>query len=80
MKLRIYLFTGILLAFGLGVSAQEKPNGMKSGTTQMAGSVSEPLKVGEIAPDFTLSDENNKSFTLSKAKMPVVLVFYRGYW
>jgi len=40
----------------------------------------EPLKVGEIAPDFTLSDLHGKQVKLSKARMPVVLVFYRGYW
>ena len=40
----------------------------------------EPLKVGEKAPDFSLTDENGKTTTLSKIKGPVVLVFYRGYW
>ena len=41
-----------------------------------------PVAVGEVAPDFTLEDQNNKSVTLSAArgKSPIVLVFYRGYW
>jgi cytochrome oxidase Cu insertion factor (SCO1/SenC/PrrC family) len=41
-----------------------------------------PLKVGEVAPDFTLEDQNGSKVTLSEArrKSPVVLVFYRGYW
>ena len=41
-----------------------------------------PIAVGDVAPDFTLVDENNKKLTLSDArgKSPVVLVFYRGYW
>ena len=43
---------------------------------------STPIAVGDVAPDFTLVDENNKKVTLSDArgKSPVVLVFYRGYW
>ncbi len=33
------------------------------------------------APDFTLNDQDGKSFTLSSLRgSPVVLVFYRGYW
>jgi len=41
-----------------------------------------PLAVGDIAPDFTLEDQNKNKVTLSdaRAKSPVVLVFYRGYW
>jgi len=33
------------------------------------------------APDFTLSDQDGKPFTLSALRgSRVVLVFYRGYW
>jgi peroxiredoxin len=44
--------------------------------------VTKPVKVGEIAPDFTLLDHHGNKQTLSdsKGKSPVVLVFYRGYW
>ncbi len=40
------------------------------------------LKVGEAAPDFTLSNQDGQPVTLSsyRGKQPVVLVFYRGYW
>jgi len=43
---------------------------------------SSPIGVGDIAPDYTLQDQNNNKVTLSDArgKSPVVLVFYRGYW
>jgi len=41
-----------------------------------------PVAVGDVAPDFTLEDQNRNKVTLSNArgKSPVVLVFYRGYW
>ena len=41
-----------------------------------------PVGVGEIAPDFTLEDQDGRNHTLSaeRGKRPVVLVFYRGYW
>jgi cytochrome oxidase Cu insertion factor (SCO1/SenC/PrrC family) len=81
MKLKILLFSVILFAFDLGGSAQSKPPENKSVKTQkVKRSNTEPLKIGEIAPDFKLSDQNGKQTTLSKAKKPVVLVFYRGYW
>lgn len=40
------------------------------------------LKVGDVAPDFSLIDQNERTFRLSKAleKGPVVLFFYRGQW
>jgi cytochrome oxidase Cu insertion factor (SCO1/SenC/PrrC family) len=35
----------------------------------------------QIAPDFTLNDQDGKPFTLSSLRgSRVVLVFYRGYW
>ena len=41
-----------------------------------------PVAVGEMAPDFTLESHQGTKITLSeaRAKSPVVLVFYRGYW
>jgi len=41
-----------------------------------------PVAVGEMAPDFTLEDQNNRKVTLSSARgrTPTVLVFYRGNW
>lgn len=34
------------------------------------------LKVGETAPDFSLTDQNGKTFTRSKNKKPLVVYFY----
>ena len=74
MKIKILLF---VLVFALGVSAQYTPKG---GKTVAVRDKTEFLKIGETAPDFALSDLNGKQIKLSKAGMPVVLVFYRGYW
>jgi cytochrome oxidase Cu insertion factor (SCO1/SenC/PrrC family) len=41
-----------------------------------------PVAVGDIAPDFSLEDQDGRRHALSaqRGKQPVVLVFYRGYW
>ena len=43
---------------------------------------SSPVETGEIAPDFTLEDQNHQKVTLSSARgtAPTILVFYRGHW
>jgi peroxiredoxin len=51
-------------------------------TTAQAQTVAKPVKVGDVAPNFTLVDQRGNKVRLSdsKGKSPVVLVFYRGYW
>ena len=41
-----------------------------------------PVGAGDVAPDFTLVDRDERKHTLSaeRGKRPVVLVFYRGHW
>lgn len=68
MKTRILTLAAIMMVAAFTVAAQN------------AKSRTEPLTSGATAPDFTLSDQNGKSVTLSKVAKPVVLVFYRGYW
>jgi peroxiredoxin len=48
----------------------------------LALAASGPVRVGEVAPDFELRDQNGAVVRLSSAVEagPVVLVFYRGYW
>lgn len=43
---------------------------------------SPPVGVGEVAPDFTLEDQNGRPHPLSaqRGKRPAVLIFYRGHW
>jgi hypothetical protein len=62
----------VLLSVAIGASLQTPTTSLRSS----------PIGVGDIAPDFTLEDQNQNKSTLSDArgKSPVVLVFYRGYW
>jgi len=41
-----------------------------------------PVGVGDMAPDFTLTDQDGRGHTLSaeRGKRPVILIFYRGHW
>ena len=41
-----------------------------------------PLKVGDKAPEFALSNGDGKQVALSEytARSPVVVIFYRGFW
>ena len=79
MKMRIFLMLGLLLVLGCTGDAQEKPKAAET-RSSAARERTDPVKVGEVAPDFTLKDENGQAVTLSAVKRPVVLVFYRGYW
>ncbi len=51
-------------------------------SSPIAAERSTPIGVGDVAPDFTLLNQNGHKTNLSEArgKSPVVLVFYRGYW
>ena len=40
-----------------------------------------PVQVGELAPNFTLEDQNGQKVKLSDLRnAPTVLAFYRGNW
>jgi cytochrome oxidase Cu insertion factor (SCO1/SenC/PrrC family) len=55
----------------------------QAGATEAVSSVAQstPPAVGDLAPDFTLTDQTGKSVHLSDTRgEKVVLVFYRGYW
>ena len=56
---------------------------MQKAADDLAKTFTDPgLKVGDMAPDFSLSNANGKPVSLSsKLKQgPVVLIFYRGAW
>ena len=68
----------LLLLGQLWVMAQQPP----AKATDVETPRKAPVQVGETAPDFTLVDEEGRKVQLAAArgKMPVVLVFYRGWW
>ncbi len=72
MKLTALFQILLLLSAAMCVSAQAPDQTQRN----------RPVGVGEVAPDFTLEDQNGKKIALSetRGKSPVVLVFYRGYW
>jgi cytochrome oxidase Cu insertion factor (SCO1/SenC/PrrC family) len=79
MRLRIVALLVVVITSGILGNAQRQT----SAFAKIFHSVlSTPVKVGEIAPDFTLEDQDGRKVTLSDARgnKPTVLVFYRGHW
>lgn len=74
---------GLLLLLGqlCWVMAQQQPTA-KAPAGAEQGLRKAPVGIGETAPDFTLEDEAGRAVQLTAAhgKMPVVLIFYRGWW
>ncbi len=70
----------LLLLGQLWVMAQQPP--AKAPGTAAETPRKSPVQIGEKAPDFILEDEQGRKVQLEAArgKMPVVLVFYRGWW
>lgn len=68
-----FLLAACVLAFAPGRAADNSPDSFRRNA---------PLGVGELAPDFTLPDQDGRPHTLSseRGQRAVVLVFYRGYW
>ena len=61
----------LIAAFAAGASAFAP-----STTSSSSSSSALNLSVGETAPDFSLVDQNGKTFTRSKNKKPLVVYFY----
>ena len=78
MKLQ-FMATLVLWVAGLLFTTEPPPLALQTAGTSAHKS---PISVGEMAPDFTLQDQQGRSVKMSAArrKTPVVLVFYRGYW
>ena len=79
MKHTFFASIAPLIVFGC-LSGAEAAVIPIAATTDTAVQVSPP-KIGDEAPDFTLTDQSGKTVRLSAARgEKVVLVFYRGYW
>jgi cytochrome oxidase Cu insertion factor (SCO1/SenC/PrrC family) len=66
----------LLLLAGLSLgSAPALPQGKAYPKPQIG------VAAGQIAPDFTLKNQDGKDFRLADQRgHPVLLFFYRGYW
>lgn len=73
MKIKFFLAAALLSLFSFAAFAQDKMMMSERSKTN-------PIKIGEAAPDFSLTDESGKTVTLSKLKGMTVVVFYRAYW
>ena len=63
------------------VAAAMLPRAALAADQPAVGKRASPVAVGELAPDFTLDDQDGRKRTLSAERgKPVVLVFYRGHW
>ncbi|HKA38932.1 MAG TPA: redoxin domain-containing protein [Burkholderiales bacterium] len=71
-----------LLAVLLFLSVASAPVGAADPQAKGTPKREAPVAVGDLAPDFTLEDQDGRRHSLSaqRGKQPVVLVFYRGYW
>ena len=82
-KGRMWLFTilALLLAGGLPTFAAAGAHG-PTASEGLSPTDLERVKVGDLAPDFTLEAENGTPLTLSqfRGRRSVILVFYRGHW
>jgi cytochrome oxidase Cu insertion factor (SCO1/SenC/PrrC family) len=74
------LATGLLLS-GCGPEEAQVTLGPKDGL-ELPPADTGRVKVGDVAPDFSLESYQGEVVTLSdfRGRKDVVLVFYRGHW
>ena len=77
----IRLFAFCVLALAAPLTAQSRPLGPADGFDLPAVDTGR-VKVGDVAPDFTLESLAGGTLTLSqyRGKKNVILQFYRGHW
>jgi len=77
MKIKL---AAALLLFLIALSCSNSK--LNSGLDAELQPRNEPVKIGEMAPNFTLEDQNGQKVTLSalRGSAPTVLAFYRGNW
>lgn len=80
MRTRIVLVTAMIAMAGAR-TVLGQALGPKDGRG-LAPTDLERVKVGDLAPDFTLESRDGRRVTLSdyRGAKNVVLVFYRGWW
>jgi cytochrome oxidase Cu insertion factor (SCO1/SenC/PrrC family) len=79
---RLLGITATILLVASSVAGQERRvTGPKDGAGLPPTDL-ERVRVGSVAPDFTLESKDGELVTLSsfRGRQNVVLVFYRGHW
>ena len=83
MKLTVLSLALVLCLAGVRAAQAQgtPPLGPKDGPTNPPTDL-DRVKVGDVAPDFTLEALDGRRLTLSsyRDQNNVVLVFYRGHW
>ena len=82
-SLNHYMKTKLACAFTvLLIALSCTKSGVNSGPQGELQPRTNPVQVGEVAPNFTLEDQNGQKVTLSELRgsAPTVLAFYRGNW
>jgi cytochrome oxidase Cu insertion factor (SCO1/SenC/PrrC family) len=71
----------LLALIATACAAPVQPLGPKDGHDLPPNDIGR-VKIGDLAPDFTLEDMNGRRVTLSsfRDRKAVILVFYRGHW
>jgi cytochrome oxidase Cu insertion factor (SCO1/SenC/PrrC family) len=76
--MKIRLTTALVLSL-LALSCTK--SALNSGQEAELKPRANPVQVGEVAPNFTLEDQNGQKVKLSDLhNAPTVLAFYRGNW
>jgi len=77
--MKIKFAAALLLSLIALSCSTSKPN---SGLEAELQPRNKPVQIGEMAPNFTLEDQNGQKVTLSalRGNAPTVLAFYRGNW
>ncbi len=74
---------GISLLLLLGLSGTAAAQETKVANSPAAGAgVAAALKVGQVAPDFTLEDVQGHKVSLAQTRgqTPTLIYFFRGWW
>lgn len=76
--MKIRLTTALVLSL---IALSCTKSGLNSGQEAELQPRLNPVQVGELAPNFTLEDQNGQRVKLSDLRnAPTVLAFYRGNW
>lgn len=77
------LFAGTLVVAACGIESEPAPPAQaRTEAPDETAAAAERPAVGDIAPDFEMSDTEGRRVRLSDVvdEAPTVLVFYRGHW